>query len=450
MTARATGGGAETDTAALAALATHVAAADPHTGYQKESEKAQTNGYASLDGSGKVPTAQLPSTGISAWTATTAYTSGSSYVSHSGALYLCSSSHTSGSTFNPAKWQRLGIGVYPNIEGIKLWGYGHSYVAGQFVQTEGRYTDRVKARYNMAYSNLGLGGSTMANAFFQLAKAGGSTWALANTGVIVLDCTTNDGAHQSADGAVIETKFQHALKAFLTYARLGTRTAETDASITYTGTWANSTQTGFSGDQVKFTTTNGDFAEIAFTGASLDLIFAGFDSGAITGCASIEVRIDGSLVETFSSHAQTKNKSDANYVPIAKSYRSLGSGAHTAKITHAGAGSSHLWFDCWGTPAANPVTVLVVKDPERTDNASFNTGRGVINALVDTVVGAAPFAVSDQSIVVVDPSTGWDATTMMAYDGLHPNDLGHQHIANSVGLALEALPYRKGQNNPNV
>ncbi len=38
----------------------HVSAADPHTGYQKETEKGQANGYASLDGTGKVPAAQLP------------------------------------------------------------------------------------------------------------------------------------------------------------------------------------------------------------------------------------------------------------------------------------------------------------------------------------------------------------------------------------------------------
>lgn len=41
-------------------VATHAAAADPHTGYQKESEKAQASGYAALDTAGKVPIAQLP------------------------------------------------------------------------------------------------------------------------------------------------------------------------------------------------------------------------------------------------------------------------------------------------------------------------------------------------------------------------------------------------------
>ena len=45
---------------ASGAVAAHAAAADPHTGYQKESEKAAANGYASLDGSVKIPIAQIP------------------------------------------------------------------------------------------------------------------------------------------------------------------------------------------------------------------------------------------------------------------------------------------------------------------------------------------------------------------------------------------------------
>jgi len=41
------------------AVAAHEAASDPHTGYQKESEKAAANGYASLDANTRVPDAQL-------------------------------------------------------------------------------------------------------------------------------------------------------------------------------------------------------------------------------------------------------------------------------------------------------------------------------------------------------------------------------------------------------
>lgn len=41
-------------------LAAHEAAADPHTGYQRESEKGAASGYASLDAGTLVPVAQLP------------------------------------------------------------------------------------------------------------------------------------------------------------------------------------------------------------------------------------------------------------------------------------------------------------------------------------------------------------------------------------------------------
>lgn len=41
-------------------LSTHTAAADPHTGYQKESEKGIASGYAELDIGGTVPDTQLP------------------------------------------------------------------------------------------------------------------------------------------------------------------------------------------------------------------------------------------------------------------------------------------------------------------------------------------------------------------------------------------------------
>jgi hypothetical protein len=50
----------DADYEASGAVTAHEAAGDPHTGYQRESEKAQASGYASLDGSTKVPIAQVP------------------------------------------------------------------------------------------------------------------------------------------------------------------------------------------------------------------------------------------------------------------------------------------------------------------------------------------------------------------------------------------------------
>lgn len=49
------------DTEVTSAISTHEGLSDPHTGYQKESEKGAASGYASLDAGTKVPTAQLGS-----------------------------------------------------------------------------------------------------------------------------------------------------------------------------------------------------------------------------------------------------------------------------------------------------------------------------------------------------------------------------------------------------
>lgn len=49
---------------ASGAVAAHAAASDPHAQYQREAEKGVAGGYASLDGSGQVPAAQIPAIAI--------------------------------------------------------------------------------------------------------------------------------------------------------------------------------------------------------------------------------------------------------------------------------------------------------------------------------------------------------------------------------------------------
>lgn len=48
---------------AAGAISAHEGAADPHSGYQLRTEKGSPNGFAGLDGAGKVPLAQLPELG---------------------------------------------------------------------------------------------------------------------------------------------------------------------------------------------------------------------------------------------------------------------------------------------------------------------------------------------------------------------------------------------------
>jgi hypothetical protein len=54
VTSAASGAQTAAEATAAAALSAHVAAADPHTGYQKESEKDAANGYAGLNASSRI------------------------------------------------------------------------------------------------------------------------------------------------------------------------------------------------------------------------------------------------------------------------------------------------------------------------------------------------------------------------------------------------------------
>lgn len=66
------------DSEVSAAVAAHEGAGDPHAGYQKESEKGQANGYASLSAGATVPVAQLPAASTTASGAVELATSGES------------------------------------------------------------------------------------------------------------------------------------------------------------------------------------------------------------------------------------------------------------------------------------------------------------------------------------------------------------------------------------
>jgi len=56
--------GAATVAAPAAAVAAHVALADPHTQYQRESERDAVNGYAGLDGLGDIAASAIPPTAV--------------------------------------------------------------------------------------------------------------------------------------------------------------------------------------------------------------------------------------------------------------------------------------------------------------------------------------------------------------------------------------------------
>lgn len=97
-----------------------------------------------------------------------------------------------------------------------------------------------------------------------------------------------------------------------------------------------------------------------------------------------------------------------------------------------------------------PPTLLIFKDTtctqvgyNRYNPAPTDADVVAYNRYIDEVVSEF----SPGWIVVADPiADGWNAATMTAPDGQHPNDLGSAHIAKSGIKALASVGYRQGLN----
>jgi hypothetical protein len=123
----------------------------------------------------------------------------------------------------------------------------------------------------------------------------------------------------------------------------------------------------------------------------------------------------------------------------------LSSGSHTIRLECTVAGT--IWFDYFTTPATNPPLVVLLADPYLADYSAgspFNAGSdAAIDAFKARLQNVAALYPTNE-VVVVDTNVGWDKTTMIHSDTVHPNDRGCAHIAGKVADAMNALDFRKG------
>lgn len=139
----------------------HKVAADPHTGYQRESEKGVANGYASLGSDGKVPTAQLP-----------AVSGGGGTVDDS----------LSGAWFNGKAWTALGTSI----------------------TAENSYTARLAVLSGMVLTNRGSGGATLSSAGAGQGAIYNNMLATATSAEVITMETINDWRYAVPIGTIAD------------------------------------------------------------------------------------------------------------------------------------------------------------------------------------------------------------------------------------------------------
>lgn len=338
----------------------------------------------------------------------------------------------------------------PVVEGAPLRVYGSSYVygTGSYDNVHG-YVTRLRDRLDMVLQNGGAGGARMTDAAGRMMdSAYGFPWVINSTGVLGVDCVTNDAYESSIGGGTIafENSFKNGLRTCLAWSRLADFKGYTDGSVAYTGTWTTLPVLGMPGSACKYTATQNDYVECTVSGANIDLFILAPDSTIYTS-GTMEVRVDGALNTSFVTTTQHKTAGALGQVFVAVTIplRGIGTGAHTIRITNTTL-NAHLWFVGWGIPATNPPTALVMKAPPlATPYTAANPSILTFNGYIDTVLAASPY--NDGTAIVVDGARGWDSATMTHSDGLHPNDRGYAHLADACEGVLRGLTWRPGLNN---
>jgi hypothetical protein len=189
---------------------------------------------------------------------------------------------------------------------------------------------------------------------------------------------------------------------------------DTDAAITYTGTWTHATGRGSGdySDDVHWTATVGNSFSYTFTGTGIDVLGP---KSNVSG--NFTVTVDGVLIGTFSQYAASGYQAQA----VLYSARHLAAGSHTIKLTMQT--GRYLQLDSLRV-VPNPRTIND-NDPSITYSGGWtrSTGRGVGDYGDDlhwtkTNGASATIAFTGTGIDLIGPMEPTDGTASVTLDGV--------------------------------
>lgn len=222
-----------------------------------------------------------------------------------------------------------------------------------------------------------------------------------------------------------------------------------DASITRTGSWVpnyNFALNGF-GKTTTAAYTNGHIGDVASWTSPASTSIALQIAGNVGGGATATIVIDGTTMEVINTVNQVETGS---YIPMARAYTGLANTTHTVTVTFS-AGSGLLILDYLGTLVSNPVLPFVVIDVPYLDFTNGTAAGADTKARTDTVNNRLTVLVNAfraKGLPVYEALTNTIYTATLGVDlfsdGVHPLDLGHYRIFQSIGAPLFTASYSDG------
>jgi hypothetical protein len=306
--------------------------------------------------------------------------------------------------------------------------YGDSITVGTGASVDANcWQELVEAYTSYTENNDAVGATRLYQQYSQFTNV-----AYTNDSITMALLGYNDMRYFGTNAGALTT-YGHAIYSALAIAGLPSSSIyEADnVNITYTGSWGNATP--YTGINTKYSGTAGSTATATLTGSTVyvDTIqYAGYSTG-------LQVSIDGVSKGTF------YNSSATDVSPYLLRFTGLTNAAHTVVCTVVG-GAGYTYINWMGASDGSPDggTVYVagsIKMQTYSSYAPYNNGSDAAvtsyNSLIQTAV--TDLVADGLDIIYVDVNSYFVvATDFTGGDGVHPNDTGHDHIADAFIAAM--------------
>ena len=349
---------------------------------------------------------------------------------------------------------------------LPLWVYGHSYTTNPGnMNTPGQeWMPELATRLESpSWQTFGVGSSRMIDTYSDISRAAprapvaSSAWDSQRSGVVVVQSEFNDminpwGSSRDARplSSLAAANYEQTLQASL--ALLSAERRQDWSSATSRGVWRTSSGPAYLGGSLTYTTQRGAFREMRVTvGPSGVLWLITWEvstrvSNPRTGATHISV--DNRNVVGIPARTATwepiYSRRSGGYLhsvgPRATAITGLTPGVHTIRVMKVDTGPGAVYLDQLLVQSADPVPVVVVKDPPAYTPASsytqasgprINANRAVLHQRIDAVTANRLFPhVFTASLDGIQPEH-------YASDGIHLSDLGMDLEASRLEQAIE-------------
>jgi hypothetical protein len=333
----------------------------------------------------------------------------------------------------------------PTLLADSLVTFGNSITVGSNATIpDSAYVNRTASYYGLPLTNKGVS-STVAY------QACASNLAYINPGHTAMTtfCIGLNDYRNNGGAATMHRGVKNAYEAAMVNQFLASYVPASDGAVTRYGSWTTNynaaTNSGGKTTTAAYSSTTDDSLTTDITGTSVALGVIGL-FGSLKDCI---VYIDGVIVDSFSTSAQTAN-TGTTYQSMGKYYTGLSNGVHHVKVK-VGPGSNFLLIDYIGTlvPSASmqPFVFVHVPHMDATGYAGGLATQAIIDAGNDSLTAAYNRALAaGLNVYLAQTNSYYNASTSsgLSSDHIHPNDLGMYQIFTAIRLGISSATATNG------